>query len=340
MSNETNPVAIANSSALLTVRGLSVSFATPSGLLPAVEHLDLDVGHGECVGVVGESGSGKSVAALSLLGLHHGADVTGSALFEGRELIGASERELRALRGTEIGLVFQDPLSALNPVATIGDQITEVIRIRGVGRKAAREQAIDILERVGVTRAASRIDDYPHQFSGGMRQRVLIAAAVIAEPKLLIADEPTTALDVRVQAQVLDLIRDLSEERKMSVILITHDLGVVAGFTERVYVMYAGRVLESSSTESLFHDAAHPYTWGLMGSLPRIDVAADGPLQAIPGQPPSPFNRPSGCVFADRCSHAREACWLERPPLLTVTTGNSNKSACLFADELRAVARG
>jgi oligopeptide/dipeptide ABC transporter ATP-binding protein len=317
---------------LLVVEGLRVTFETPHGPVVAVDGASLEVRQGERVGIVGESGSGKSATALSIMGLHQRALIEGDIHFDGEQLVAASPRILRRVRGPEIGLVFQDPLSALDPVTTIGSQITEVLTVRGVRAREARARAIDILQRVGVTRAAERMDDYPHQFSGGMRQRVMIAAAVIAEPRLLIADEPTTALDVRVQAQVLRLIHDLTEERHMGLLLITHDLAVVAGNTDRVYVMYGGRVVESCDTDSLFYETVHPYAWGLLGSVPRTDSMGAGRLQAIRGQPPTSNAAPQGCVFAERCDHVVDACRMTRPDLVQVRPGHA--AACIRATQL------
>jgi oligopeptide/dipeptide ABC transporter ATP-binding protein len=266
------------------------------------------------------------------MGLHQRAQIEGSIRFGDEQLVDARGSTMRRIRGPEIGLVFQDPLSALDPVMTIGNQITEVLTIRGVRPREARARAIDILGRVGVARAAQRIDDYPHQFSGGMRQRVMLAAAVIAEPRLLIADEPTTALDVRVQAQVLRLIHELTEERHMGLLLITHDLAVVAGNTDRVYVMYSGRVVENCETDSLFYETVHPYAWGLLGSVPRTDALGTRRLEAIRGQPPTSHATLAGCVFADRCDHVQETCRAARPQLAEVRPGHN--AACVRAGEL------
>lgn len=317
---------------ILEVENLRVTFETPHGPIVAVNDASLHVREGERVGIVGESGSGKSATALAIMGLHQRAHVEGKIQFGNEQLVGAPERTMRRIRGPEVGLVFQDPLSALDPVMTIGRQITEVLTIRGASQRQARARAIDILGRVGVARAAERMDDYPHQFSGGMRQRVMLAAAVIAEPRLLIADEPTTALDVRVQAQVLKLIRELTEERHMGLLLITHDLAVVAGNTDRVYVMYGGRVVETCDTDSLFYETAHPYAWGLLSSVPRTDAIGAGRLQAIRGQPPTSNATDLGCVFADRCDHVQDRCRTTSPPLAEVRPGHL--AACVRAGEL------
>jgi oligopeptide/dipeptide ABC transporter ATP-binding protein len=263
-----------------------------------------------------------------------GARVTGEIRFNGIDLLHADEALLVSIRGAQIGFVFQDPLSALNPLHTIGHQVAEPLVIRGVPWREARRRAIDVLSRVGIQRAAERFDDYPHQFSGGMRQRVVIASAVIAEPTFLIADEPTTALDVRVQAQVLDLIHGLAVERKMAVILISHDLGVLAGHTDRVAIMYAGRMAEVGSTEAIYYRGAHPYTWGLIGSVPRIDSPLEDWLQAIPGQPPSLASLPAGCRFNPRCVYAQDVCRQDPPPELRETDSPDHRAACHFAGQL------
>ena len=301
---------------LLTVRDLRVDFDTPSGPVRVIDGLDLTVAPGERVALVGESGSGKSVTAQAILGLLPTARVTGSVRLDGQELVGASRRILRQVRGNRIGLVFQDPLSSLNPVMTIGRQVMEPLLIRGVRRAEARRRAIDLLARLGVRDAARRFDDYPHQFSGGMRQRGAIALAAIAEPDLLIADEPTTALDVRIQAQVLSLLDEIAAERRMAVLLITHDLGIVAGFAQRVVVMYAGREVEQGPVDEIFGRARHPYTRGLLAAVPRIDERHQGRLPTIGGQVPTPAQRPDGCAFHPRCSSTVDACRSEVPLLL------------------------
>jgi ABC-type dipeptide/oligopeptide/nickel transport system ATPase component len=267
---------------LLQIRDLRVSYPGPDGPVEVLHGIDLDVAVGARVALVGESGSGKSVAARSILGLDTDAALSGSIRLAGTELAGLAARRLRAVRGSGAGLVFQDPLAALNPVMTVGWQIMQPLVIRGVRRREARRRGIDLLGRLGVRDAAHRFDDYPHQFSGGMRQRVVIAIAVIAEPELLIADEPTTALDVRVQAQVLQLLRDLADERGMAVLLITHDLGIVAGFAESVVVLRHGRVVERGGTDDIFYRPAHPYTRGLLGAIPRIDADPGVRLATVP----------------------------------------------------------
>jgi peptide/nickel transport system ATP-binding protein len=302
---------------LLTVRDLAVAFADDDGPARAVDGVSLDVAPGELLALVGESGCGKSVTALTLMGLTRapGARVEGSARFAGTELIGASESELRRIRGAEIAMVFQDPLSSLNPVMRVVDQVAEqVLAHEDVTRAAARERAVELLGRVGIPRAAERAGAYPHELSGGMRQRAMIAMALSCRPRLLIADEPTTALDVTVQAQILDLIRDLRDETGAGVVLVTHDLGVVAEVADRVAVMYAGRIVERGTVEEIFHDPQHPYTWGLLGALPRLDRPRGERLAAVAGLPPSPAAKPEGCHFRPRCPHAFPLCG--EPPAL------------------------
>jgi oligopeptide/dipeptide ABC transporter ATP-binding protein len=318
---------VANANPLLDIRNLTLSFQTGSGLVRVLNGVDLSVGPGERVGIVGESGSGKSVTAQAVLGLVPAAEITGEINFAGVNLLKARPEQLRAIRGKEIGYIFQDPLSALDPVRTVGDQIAETLRIRGVGKAEAMRRAIDMLGRVGVRNPQQRARDYPHQFSGGMRQRVMIAMALVAEPRLLIADEPTTALDVRVQAQVLDLLLELAEERHLAVLFITHDLAILSGFTERVVVMYAGRVMEQCVTDELFYGSIHPYTMGLLASLPRIDGDIPQRLHTIGGQPPSPARPPSGCPFHPRCRYAQPTC-AEQVPTLTIPPNGTHPSAC------------
>jgi len=326
-------VAASGTVPLLSLRRLSVTFQTPAGALLAVNRIDLDMLDGERVAIVGESGSGKTATAMSILGLIPHACVEGEILYRGRDLLSVGASERRAVRGAGISLILQDPLSSLNPSMSVGDQITEPIRIRGVSSRVARERAVDLLGRVGIAHASRRLGDFPHQFSGGMRQRVMIAIALIAEPRLLIADEPTSALDARVQGQVLDLLDDLARERQMAVLLITHDLGIVAGFADRVVVMYAGKAVEEASTDGLFHHPIHPYTWGLLGSLPRVDTARAVRLRAIPGQPPSPASLPSGCAFHPRCEFAQDRCSVEVPAFVVRSAG-ANCSACHFAGHI------
>ncbi len=303
--------------ALLEVRDLEIRFHTDDGEVRAVNGLSFRLERGETLGIVGESGSGKSQAVLGLMGLlADNGRLRGSVRFDGEELTRLPRNALARLRGRRIAMVFQDPLSALNPHLTVERQMTEVLtRHEGMGRRAARRRAIEMLEAVQVPDAARRIRRYPHEFSGGMRQRVVIAMALLCRPDLLIADEPTTALDVTVQAQVLRLLRDLQQRFHMSILLITHDLGVVAGLSDRVLVMYAGRACEEAGVRELFHHPRHPYTLGLLQSVPRLDTPAGEPLRAIPGSPPSLLQLPAGCAFAERCPRARPAC-RETPPAM------------------------
>jgi oligopeptide/dipeptide ABC transporter ATP-binding protein len=296
---------------LLSVRELAVSFNTEEGSLQAVDRVDLELRAGEVLAVVGESGSGKSVTALTLMGLTRGpnAAISGRAEFEGTDLIAAGEEELRRLRGNRMAMIFQDPMSSLDPVYRVADQIVEQIRAhREVGKEEARARAIELLGAVGIPDAATRGDAYPHEFSGGMRQRAMIAMALSLEPSLLIADEPTTALDVTVQAQIIELVRQLNRERGLSILLITHDIGVVAEIADRVAVMYAGRIVEYGTLDEIFYAPQHPYTWGLLGSLTRIDRPRPRRLPQIPGTPPSPLAPPRGCHFRPRCPHEFDRC--------------------------------
>ncbi len=305
---------------ILSVNDLQVEFAGHGRVVRAVRGLSYDIGPGETIGLVGESGSGKSVSALSLLGLlpkRVGKVTAGTAIFQGQDLLHLPEDKLRKIRGARIAMIFQDPLSSLNPVLTIGRQITEAIEAhRNVSAKDARKRAIELLELVGIPGAASRFNDYPHQFSGGMRQRAMIAMALSCEPSLLIADEPTTALDVTIQAQILELLRRLRAELGMAVLLITHDLGVVAGFADRLAVMYAGRLVELGPTETLLADPAHPYTIGLLRSLPRLDRPRQAALTPIEGSPPDLASNLEGCPFAPRCAWRLDRCWTDAPPLV------------------------
>ncbi len=296
---------------ILDVRDLSVSFVTDDGLVQAVDDASLQLRAGEILAVVGESGCGKSVTAMTLLGLTRSANArfSGTALYKGTELIGASDAELRKIRGAEIAMIFQDPMSSLNPVMRIGDQIIEQIQAHeDVAKPAARERTIELLERVGIPRARERVDDYPFEFSGGMRQRVMIAMALSCDPSVLIADEPTTALDVTIQAQILERFRELRADSDAALILVTHDLGVVADIADRVAVMYAGRIVEQGSLEEIFYDPQHPYTWGLLGAIMRLDRPRRDRLPTIPGLPPSLADRPAGCHLRPRCPHEHDAC--------------------------------
>ncbi|MEV0531149.1 ABC transporter ATP-binding protein [Kitasatospora sp. NPDC050463] len=320
--------------ALLEVEDLTVSFDTPRGTVRAVDGISFTVAAGQTLGLVGESGSGKSVTSLAVMGLHRGAAVTGSIRLTGQELNGLGERQLGTVRGRRIAMIFQDPLSSLHPFYTVGEQIAEHYRVHfKASRKAGRERAVEMLGEVGIPEPARRVDEYPHQFSGGMRQRVMIAMALACEPDLLIADEPTTALDVTVQAQILDLIARIQQDRGLGVIMITHDLGVVARVAHEVLVMYGGRAAEQAPVDRLFAAPAHPYTRGLLDSLPRLDDTDDAPLRAIPGSPPSLIAPAPGCSFAPRCArtaaataeeHAR--CLAERPAFGPLVPGH--QAAC------------
>jgi peptide/nickel transport system ATP-binding protein len=295
------------STSFLEVRNLSIRFHTDDGVVHSVENLSYRLERGRTLGIVGESGSGKSVTSLGILGLYHkgNADVTGEVWLDGEEIVGASPETVRQMRGKKMAMIFQDPLSAMHPFYTVGSQIIEAYRIHNnVSRSAARKHAIDMLNRVGIPQAARRVDDYPHQFSGGMRQRAMIAMALSCDPELLIADEPTTALDVTVQAQILDLMRSLQEEFNSALIIITHDLGVVAELVDDILVMYAGECVEQGRADEIFHRPEHPYTWGLLGSMPRMDRTRAERLVPIKGTPPSLIHRPSGCFFHPRCGFA------------------------------------
>ena len=319
--------------ALLEVRDLKVAFTTADGVVQAVRGLSFDVERGSTLAIVGESGSGKSVATQTIAGLTRGAQVTGTARFDGIDLIGADPEVLRHVRGDQIGMIFQDPLSSLHPYYTVGWQIVEMIRAhRDVAKAAAQQRAAELLSLVGIPRASSRIHDYPHQFSGGMRQRVMIAMAMALDPALLIADEPTTALDVTVQAQVLDVMRSLQERFGTAIILITHDLGVVAEMADEVVVMYAGSVMERAPRRTLFYRHHHPYTEGLLASLPA-QGGVGSRLTPIPGAPPSLIGLPAGCPFAPRCRYAFERCWGATPPLDTVHDDPLHQSACWLPDD-------
>jgi peptide/nickel transport system ATP-binding protein/oligopeptide transport system ATP-binding protein len=302
---------------ILEVRDLAVSFATDEGVVQAVDGVSFDLRAGEVLAVVGESGCGKSVTAMTLLGLTRSpnARFAGTAHYGQTELIGASEEELRSVRGAEIAMVFQDAMAALNPVQRIGRQIAEQIQAHeDVSDADARDRSIALLERVGIPRARDRIDAYPFEFSGGMRQRVMIALALSCDPKVLIADEPTTALDVTIQAQILERFRELREQTNAALILVTHDLGVVADIADRVAVMYAGRIVEHGTLDEIFYDPRHPYTWGLLGSIARVDKPRPARLPTIAGLPPSLANRPSGCHLRPRCPHEFADC-VKVPPL-------------------------
>ena len=303
---------------VLEVEGLSVRFATPDGEVPAVRDFTLSLRPGECVGVVGESGAGKSQSFLAVMGLlPPNAQVSGSARLDGVELLGSPAESLNRVRGSRISMIFQDPMTSLTPHMTVGEQIGEVlVRHRGLSRAQASARALALLERVHVTDAARRLRQYPHELSGGMRQRVMIAIALACDPAVLVADEPTTALDVTIQAQILALLAELKREQGMAMVLVTHDLGVVAGVADRVAVMYGGRLVELGPVRDVLKSPAHPYTHALLRSMPRIDEPASAPLVAIPGQPPNPRRLPPGCAFAPRCARADARCREARPDLL------------------------
>jgi len=324
---------------ILSIRDLVVEFATEDGVVHAVDGVTYDVFPGETLGIVGESGSGKSVSQLAILGLipqPPGRILRGEAEFEGKDLLKMSKKDLRRLRGGQVAMVFQDPMTSLNPVLKIGHQIAEAIQAHqeDVSDKAAKARTIALLKLVGVPNPDRRYDQYPHEFSGGMRQRAMIAMAIANEPKLLIADEPTTALDVTIQAQILETLKTAQEESHAATILITHDLGLIAELADRVVVMYAGKVVELTDVQTLFAAPRHPYTVGLMDSLPRLTVDEEW-LRPIPGQPPSLISRPPGCAFHPRCflSQGRTRCRTEEPPLRVIGP-DGHLSACHFAEEL------
>ncbi len=326
----------------LSVRDLTVRFPSEDGLVTSVQDLSFDVQEGQTLGIVGESGSGKTVTSMAILGLlPSNAKLTGSIRFRGRELIGLTERELREVRGKGVAMIFQDALTALNPVMTVGAQIREAVRVHdeSLSKSALRDRAIELLEVVGVPSPAARVEQHPHEFSGGMRQRVMIAMSIANEPDVLIADEPTTALDVTVQAQVLDVIERIQQRTRTAILLITHDLGVVAGVADRVLVMYAGGKVEEGPVDPIFYETAHPYTQGLLASLPRIDRRdGDTRLYRIPGGPPSPLARPSGCAFHPRCPHSQPGlCDVDRP--VPVVIGATHTAVCLRTAEIGVVAR-
>ena len=322
---------------LIDVNNLRTHFFTEEGVVKAVDGVDFEIYPGETLGVVGESGCGKSVTSLSIMRLIEsppGQIVDGNIMFEGdRDLTQLSQKEMRKIRGNDISMIFQEPMTSLNPVYTVGDQISEAILLhKDVTKKEAREQAIDMLRKVGIPLPEQRVDEYPHQLSGGMRQRVMIAMALSCDPKLLIADEPTTALDVTIQAQILELIDDLKENFDMSIMMITHDLGVIAEVADRIAVMYAGKVVEYTDAVSLFKDPQHPYTWGLMHSIPRLDKEVEE-LYAIPGVVPSPLEFPEGCKYNTRCELADEKCLASEPELKEIEEGHQVR--CWHVDKLK-----
>jgi oligopeptide transport system ATP-binding protein len=315
---------------LLDVQGLETTFKTPDGVVHAVNGVSFGLKEGETLGVVGESGCGKSVTMHSVLRLipsPPGKIEAGKAIFFGQDLLKMTTEEIRHVRGAQISMVFQDPMTSLNPVLTIGRQLEEPLMLHiGMNKKQARERAAELLKMVGIPNAEDRLNDYPHQFSGGMRQRVMIAMALSCSPQILIADEPTTALDVTIQAQITDLVRRLRDELGMSIIWITHDLGVVAGLAQRVIVMYGGFIIEEAAVDELYATPEHPYTIGLLGSLPRVDERGRQQLTSIEGQPPVLYAKPTSCPFAPRCKWVVDKCWKENPPLLEV--GPDHRAAC------------
>jgi len=324
---------------LLEVDDLHVTFPTEDGLVRAVDGITYSVDTGKTLGIVGESGSGKSVSSLTTLGLTRtqGATVEGKMLFEGNDLVQMSDDQLRKIRGNEIAMIFQDPLSSLHPFFKVGKQLMEAVQIhRKVSRSAARARAVELLELVGIPDPARRVDQFPHEFSGGMRQRAMIAMALANEPKLLIADEPTTALDVTVQAQILALLEDLQQRLGMAIIMITHDLGVVAEIADEICVMYAGRIVEHSSAQEIFARPQHPYTWGLLKSIPRLDNPRDEDLVPISGRPPSLINRPSGCHFHPRCPYVQDEHKRIDPRLEPVDGDQQHEVACLLTSDVRS----
>jgi oligopeptide transport system ATP-binding protein len=314
---------------LLSVQELETEFRSREGVVHAVNGVSLYLDQGETLGIVGESGSGKSVTVMSMLRLiptPPGKISARSVCFQGLDLLKMSDEEIRQVRGTHINMVFQDPMTSLNPVLTIGRQVTEPLEKIGVGQREAQEQAVKMLEMVGISNARDHLNSYPHQFSGGMRQRVMIAMALITSPKILVADEPTTALDVTIQAQIIELVRQLRDELGMAMIWITHDLGIIAELADRVAVMYGGLIVEEAAVEELFANPRHPYTIGLLGSLPRLDSAGNRRLTAIDGLPPVLLQKPQSCPFAPRCIYVQERCFKENPLLAEVKAGH--RTAC------------
>ena len=321
---------------LLEVKDLRTEFYTQDGIVKAVDGVSYDLQEGETLGLVGESGCGKSVSALSILRLipnPPGKIVGGSVMFDGEDLMRISEEEMRHIRGNRIAMVFQEPMTSLNPVLTIGRQLTESLELHlHMNKRQARDRASELLYMVGIPDAATRLDDYPHQFSGGMRQRVMIAMALSCDPKLLIADEPTTALDVTIQAQILELMQKLALELGTAILVITHNLGVVARYAHRVNVMYAGKIIERGTANEIYEHPRHPYTIGLLNSVPRLDIARTDKLEPIEGMPPDLVNLPPGCPFRPRCRYAIDKCAEEHPPLVSVD--GTHTAACWVADQL------
>ncbi len=322
---------------LLDIAQLETTFFTPVGAVQAVRGVDLKVERGEAVGIVGESGCGKSVMSMSIMGLvaNPGKIVGGSIDFNGQDLTKLTEKELRKIRGNKIAMIFQDPMTSLNPVKKIGSQITEVLHLhQEISRDDAKARAIELLRLVGIPSPESRLNQYPFEFSGGMRQRVMIAMSLACNPDLLIADEPTTALDVTIQAQILELMKDLRNKINSSIILITHDLGVVANLCDSIRVMYAGKIVEEANTRDLFYEPRHPYTWGLLKSIPKITEESKERLIPIDGQPPDLLKPPTGCAFAERCAHVMAICQQQQPPLIQAGQGSEHRAACWLNHEL------
>ena len=322
---------------ILRVRGLMTEFRTERGTVKAVNDVSFSLRKGETLGIVGESGCGKSVTNLSILRLIQdppGRVTGGEVLFKGKDLISQPEEQIRTVRGKHISMIFQDPLTSLNPVIKVGTQITETLRLHHrIGKGEAKAKAVELLKLIGIPDAGQRINDYPHQFSGGMRQRVMIAMALSCNPEILIADEPTTALDVTIQAQILDLIKNLSAGKAVSVIMVTHDLGVVAGMCDSVCVMYAGKILERAKIDELFYDPKHPYTIGLLNSIPRIDRTGGSRLNSISGAPPDLINLPQGCSFRPRCEKALDICSRISPPEIPIKEDGLRTVACWLHSE-------
>jgi len=335
---ETQPSIQPGSGPLLSVQDLRVSFRTDDGVVHAVDGISYDVHAGQTLGIVGESGSGKTVSSLTALGLTRtqGSEISGKILFEGQDVVAMSDDDLRAVRGNDVAMIFQDPLSSLHPFYKVGWQLVEAMQAhRDIKRSAARTRAAELLELVGIPDPKRRVDQYPHEFSGGMRQRAMIAMALANEPKLLIADEPTTALDVTVQAQILALLADLQKRLGMAIVIITHDLGVVAEIADQIAVMYAGRIVERGSTQEIFRQPQHPYTWGLLKSIPRLDAPRGEELVPISGRPPSLINRPTGCHFHPRCPYVQHSHKQIDPRLGSISGHGGHAVACLLEPSVR-----
>lgn len=326
---------------LLEVKDLATYFFTPEGVVKAVDGISYDLEEGEILGLVGESGCGKSVSALSLMRLiqNPGKNVAGEVLFNGQDLLALNDRDMRRIRGKDMSMIFQEPMTSLNPVLTIGRQLTEALQLHlGLDKKGAEQRAGELLLMVGIPEGDRRLKDYPHQFSGGMRQRVMIAMALSCDPKMLIADEPTTALDVTIQAQILELVQKLGKELGTAVLIITHNLGVVARYADRVNVMYAGKIIERGTSREIYGNPRHPYTIGLLASVPRLDEPRKEQLDPIQGLPPDLIALPEGCSFRPRCKFAIDRCATEIPPLVEVSEGHT--SACWVSDQLGQQSRG